>query len=195
MTDHDDALPAIYEEKVARQSRALHTESILAQETFLEDMCDHIANGGSAIDFCECHKEIRYSDFIKWINKDPDRKKQLTSAEEARVEWFVRKIIDELQAIGMSDVRGIYDADGTLLPPSRWPRDVVKSISGIETLEHYDKDGNVFQQTKKVRLWDKIKAIEMLGSQFGMFNKVKKIEGKITLEQLVAGSYKEEDKK
>lgn len=191
MTDHDDALPAIYEEKVARQSRALHTESILAQDTFLEDLCEHVANGGSAIDFCEYTKEIRYSAFVKWVNKDPERKKLYNEAEEARVEWFVRKIIDELQSVGMSDIRGIYGPDGTLLPPSDWPSSITKAIAGVETVEHYDKDGNVFEHTKKVKLWDKIKAIELLGVQFGMFNRVKKFEGKVTLEQLIAGSYEE----
>lgn len=140
----------------------------------LEDICGNVANGGSLIDWC-AFRDVRYSDMVKWID-DPAqaaRKNAYHEALEARVEWTVQRILDEVRLIGTVDIREAYEADGTLRAVKEMPADVARAIVGIETTEIYEKDGDKRRAigcVRKVKFLDKLRALELLGKTVAMFS-------------------------
>lgn len=151
----------------------------------------HIANGGSLIDLCSTWR-VRFSDIMDWIYTDESRRKRYEDALEASKSWMISRLLQELRALSFIDVRKVFNDDHSLKPPSEWPDDVAAAISSIEVSEEWDKDEDnnrvKIGEIKKLKVYDKLRAIEMLGRDLGRF--VNKVEhsGKLTLEDLITSS-------
>ncbi|WP_130731239.1 terminase small subunit [Komagataeibacter xylinus] len=68
-------------------------------------------------------------------------------------------IIRELARIAFSDIRGLLDDEGKMLPVSEWPADLAACVSSL-------KDGDA---GREVKMWDKMSALEKLMKHMGMF--------------------------
>lgn len=87
------------------------------------------------------------------------------------------RLAQELSRIAFSDLRTAFDEDGSLLTPDKWPDDLASTISSIETDQIFEWVDNVKIQigvTKKIKVWEKTKAIEALCRLMG-FNEPEKI--------------------
>lgn len=83
------------------------------------------------------------------------------------------RIVRELERLGFSDIRGIFDEQGGILPPSAWPDELAPAIAGVEVFEEFEGKGDnrkFVGYTKKVKLWDKPKSLELLAKHRGMLN-------------------------
>lgn len=168
----------------------IRTEQLFATEETMDQICKNIVSGGSLIDWCKV-RNVRYADFWSWINKDKDRKQLYQDALVGRGEWYIESTIRELRFIGFSDLRDIYDDDGKLLPVKQWPEEVAKTIASLEQVEEFEGKGSekeVVGYLKKVKAWDKLKALELIGKNLGMFIERHSINEKLTLEDLVESS-------
>lgn len=86
-----------------------------------------------------------------------------------------QRVLREQAAIAFSDVRELYDANGNLKSPHEWPDDVARSISGVEVESLYEGRGEAREfvgTLRKVKRWDKGKALEQLSRYLGMLNDV-----------------------
>lgn len=103
------------------------------------------------------------------------------------------RVIAELSRLALSDVRSIYNEDGSLKPISEWPEDVARCVAAIEQEEIFEwKDGereNV-GDVRKVKLWDKPKALEILARHFKLLTDNVNIRD-LTYEKLLNGSWRE----
>lgn len=118
---------------------------------------------------------------------------QREAAEKCTVE--IAEVIRELRLLGFADIGRAFKEDGTLMNPPDMPEAVRRAIAGFEVVEEFEGSGPDKLQigyTKKVKFWEKTKAIELLGKYLKMWTDKVEHSGKLTLEQLVAGS-KEED--
>jgi phage terminase small subunit len=92
---------------------------------------------------------------------------QLLAERSQRTQVTADRVITEVARLGFSDVRKLFDPlSGQLLAPSEWPDDVAAAVSSIEVEELMGGTGPDRTQigwTKKVKLWDKPKSLEMLG--------------------------------
>lgn len=161
-------------------------------ETLFE-IVDEVANGGSLIAYCK-KNEMRYSNIINWIYADEARQKSYEVALEARGEYVAQEILAELKKLGFSDVRKLFNNDGSIKEVSALDDDTAAAIAGIEIQEEAcDKDGEtIVPRTRKIKIIDKLKAIEMLGRNLKMFTDKVEHSGKVSLEDLVNGSLKKE---
>lgn len=173
------------------------TDKLKADPLNEDEIFAHLANGGSLIGWCEV-KDVRYSDILIWMNDTDERRKKLTSGLEYQTQWMIDRIIDEIKMISLIDLRKLYDADDVLLPVSKWPDDVARSVAGIDVDEIWETEEEGGRrrkvqvgQTKKIKLFDKLKALEMLGRKLGQFVQKHEVSGKLTLEDLVTGSQKD----
>lgn len=157
------------------------TEKINDPKT-IDTIFDNIANGGSLIDLCELWN-ASYVLILRWIYDDAIRTKRYQDALDARNEWVVQRLLSELKSLAFVDVRLLFDEKHKLLPPEKWPVDVARAIAGIDA----DATG-----VTKVKLYDKLKSIELLGKDLGRFIQKHEVSAKVTLEDLVAGSKKDE---
>lgn len=146
----------------------------LNDENFLELLCAHIAMGGSPIDFCSTHT-IPYNKLITWLNADAPsgaRMKQYAAALDARNEWFIQRVMLEIGRISTIDIRKAFDDSGNLLNVKELPPELAAVVSNVEILETFEGLGENrvwIGYTKKIKFWDKMKALELLGKNLMMF--------------------------
>lgn len=120
---------------------------------------------------------------IVWIREAIDKmlKKHEISAE---------RIIAELAKLATSDVRDIYKEDGSLKPISEWPASIARCVSAVEQEEIYEYNNGRRENVgdvRKVKLWDKTRALEILARYHKLLTDKVEHSGSLTLEQIVAG--------
>jgi phage terminase small subunit len=79
------------------------------------------------------------------------------------------KVLTGLANLANSDIRKLYREDGTLKDPSEWDDDIAMAVAGVETIEQFygqGKERELVGYIKKVRLWDKNRALENLAKHF-----------------------------
>ena len=87
------------------------------------------------------------------------------------------RVLTELARVGLSDIRSLYDEDGRLKHPKDWDENTAAAIAGVEVMEEFEgkgKDKKHVGTTKKVRVFDKVRALESLGKHLGIFPSDKK---------------------
>jgi phage terminase small subunit len=89
-----------------------------------------------------------------------------------RTQVTADRVITEVARLGFADLRKLFDANGGLLPVDQWPDDIAAAVASVEVDELFQGYGENRIQvgyTKKVKLWDKGKALEMLGRHLKLF--------------------------
>jgi hypothetical protein len=152
-------------------------------ENTIEDICASVSGGGTLPEWCDLHK-VRFGVIAGWINQTPPLLTLYGRATVMRGEWFEQTIYRELRGIATLDVRGMLDEDGTIKPVSEWPDSLARSVAGLEHTEAKGESG----VNKKVKLLDKLKALELLMKSRRMLSERVEHTGRVTLEQLVEDS-------
>jgi len=81
------------------------------------------------------------------------------------------RVLTEIARVAFSDLRQLFRKDGTLKLPSEWSRESSASIAGVEILEEFQgrgEDRTLIGHTKKIKVFDKIKALEFLARYLGI---------------------------
>ena len=97
---------------------------------------------------------------------------QLKEELKAQGKVTQEMIIQELAKIGFSDIRKLYTERGSLKNIQDIDDNTAAAISSIESFEEYEGRGNdreYIGDTKKIKMYSKEKALELLGKQIGMF--------------------------
>jgi phage terminase small subunit len=111
-------------------------------------------------------------------------------AAEKKADVDEARILQELVHLGFSDIRALFDEEGRLRPIHRLPAEVAAAVSAVDVVAVKGKEGDEPLYVHKIKLWNKLEALEKLGKQLGMFKEQKsmKVEGEITyLLQEIAG--------
>lgn len=91
---------------------------------------------------------------------------------QKRTEITQDRVLKELAKIAFGDIRKLYTDNGALRNIVDLEDDIAGAISGVETFEEYEGRGAAREyigDTKKVKMLDKTKALELLGKHLGMF--------------------------
>lgn len=99
-------------------------------------------------------------------------------------------VLRELLRIATCDLGQAFNPEGGLKPIHEIPEDVRRAMSGIEVEEIWEGRGEDKYQAgviKKVKFWDKPKAIELLGKKLQLWVDRLEVNHLITLETLVMG--------
>ena len=111
---------------------------------------------------------------------DQELKKQ-----EDRLRITSDEVMKELANIARFDIADIYDENGSLKNIHDIPKEARMAISAVqadELFEGFGKDRERIGETKRVRLWDKLKALELIGKHFKMFTDKIDLGGKVDTE-------------
>ena len=119
---------------------------------------------------------------------------ELQAERAKRTDVTADMVVAELARIAFARGRSAYRPDGTLKAPHEWDDDTDASIAGVETVE--ERAGGAEEQregqphggalkrsraaaaaVRKVKRWDKTKALELLGRHLGMFVDRVRLEG------------------
>lgn len=97
---------------------------------------------------------------------------RLIGERSKRVEVSADTVIAELLRLAMTDIGQAFNEDGSLKAIHKMPEDIRRAIAGVDVFEEFEGRGEDRDQigwTKKIRFWDKNKALEMLGRHLKMF--------------------------
>lgn len=174
----DPNLPVDYQERFIALSK---------KPDFAETIFAHIANGGTLITLAQVWG-VRYTDLSAYIGSRRDLGDKYNQALFARNEWEEERLLQELRAIATVDIRDAYKPDGTLKDIKDIPYNVAAALSSVEVdelFEGYGDERRMVGYTRKVKFWDKAKAIEMFMKKHGLLIERHKHEVTRTLEDLV----------
>lgn len=106
------------------------------------------------------------------------------------------RVIAELAHVGFSDIGKAFGADGKMLALHDMPPEARAALAGVETEELFEGKGEERTQVgllRKLRLWDKVKALELLGKHLGIFKeKVEHTGAEGAPLQIVVQTYREQ---
>lgn len=145
--------------------------SIDVFENRLDEVLNHVANGGSLTQFCKLVK-CDYSALMKFIRKSDDIKKRYDQAISDRQEWAKERIFEELKYMSAYNIQDAVNADGTLKTVRDLPEDLARSIKEV------DADGGI-------KFTDKLKALDQKQKLLGLNVDKVEISGEITLESII----------
>lgn len=94
------------------------------------------------------------------------------------------RVLQEAAAIAFSDPRKLFDERGNLKPIHELDDDAARAIASVEvTKERTIREGSTTTQeaVTKVKSWDKVKALEMLGRHLALWNDKQSGEGKVVV--------------
>ena len=113
-------------------------------------------------------------DVIGWENlRKPEIQARIAQLRKTAAEGLnltKERVLQELGRIGFGDLRALFNEDGSLKPISDWSDDTAAIISSVETDELFEGTGREREQigfTKKVKSWDKIRALELITKILG----------------------------
>lgn len=112
----------------------------------------------------------------------------LKMERQARTEIRADDVLRALYAIATVDPAAVFDAGGKLKPIHEIPEHVRKCLASVETDELFEGKGadrEHIGRTRKIRFWDKPKALELLCKHLGLFEKDNSQQG-ATLTDIMA---------
>jgi len=94
---------------------------------------------------------------------------------QERTEITADRVLKEYARIAFSDVRKLYDRYGELLDVPDLDDDTAAALVGLDVVRE-DSRGDTVTYTKKYKMADKLRALEMLGRHLGMFSEKPTVE-------------------
>jgi phage terminase small subunit len=86
-----------------------------------------------------------------------------------RTEVAADRTLLEIARIAFSDLRRLFHEDGRLKHPLEWHDDTAASVASVEVVTRTLDNGEV-EYVRKIKLWDKGKALEQLCKHLGLYH-------------------------
>jgi len=105
------------------------------------------------------------------LMKRQDIREFIGNLMQRRAERLVvnqNNILEELSAIGFSDIRSVFDADGKLLNVADLGGPAAHALAAFKVREVETDDGRI-TRTTEIKFSDKLKALELAGRHLGLF--------------------------
>lgn len=112
------------------------------------------------------NKIMALGEFRTYLNK---WRAEMVKKVGKQVEVTAESVLREMSRLAFSDVRELFDDNGELMPLSELSDEAAASIVGIDVAT-IGNDTVGRGQITKVKLGDKLKALENLGKHLGIFN-------------------------
>lgn len=158
-----------------------------------EDFFRHIEHGGTVHSFVTENNLIGRA-IIKDIRADKNLSNRYALAKQVRSEAVKDKLLSAVLNIVEFDPGCLVNESGGPMPLKAISRENRKCIEGLKINEISGPDG-IGTVTRDFKFSNRLKAIELLGREFGMFIKRVEHSGQLTLEDLVQASYKSKTEK
>jgi|TARA_R100000005_G_scaffold89219_2_gene59632 phage terminase small subunit len=105
-------------------------------------------------------------------------------ARQKRTNIHQDMVIEGLKNVAFADIRKLFDGD-RLLDIGELPDEIVLALASVEVVASKREDGsNEVEHTHKIRINDRLRALEMLGRHLAMFTD--KIAADLTLDPIEA---------
>lgn len=86
-----------------------------------------------------------------------------------RIEVTQERVLQELARLAFGDIRKLFASDGRMLRPHELDDDTAAMLAGVE-VKMVAAGDDMVDELRKVRAWDKARALELLARHLGMLN-------------------------
>lgn len=117
-------------------------------------------------------------------DKVSERIAKLKAKQEERLDIKADDVLRELLALATVDVTRAYDETGQLRPLHEIPEDVRKAIAGLDVEQLFEGRGDSREHVgtlRKLKFWDKTKALEMLAKHKALLVEKLEISGTVDI--------------
>jgi len=104
-------------------------------------------------------KNPKIQEYLSHLNRKASKKIEIT--REA--------VLQEMAALAFSDIRDVFNDDGSLKQPHEYDDKAAKAVQSIDVTTLNGDEGQILGATNKIRLADKTKNLELLGKHLGLF--------------------------
>ncbi|MBI3145010.1 MAG: terminase small subunit, partial [Pseudogulbenkiania sp.] len=94
--------------------------------------------------------------------------------EEASIDR--ERVLKELGRLAFADIRQLYDERGALKPPHEWGDAIAAAVTSLDSFE-VKRDGQPVGENKRIKLADKLSALDKLARILGMYEADNKQQG------------------
>jgi hypothetical protein len=173
-----------------KRERKENAKSFFDLENAIDIICARVRIG-SLYDFCK-EFNLHYGSVQEWIEVDEARRERYKQAMDVREhhgkDLVVRELLDHLKI----DITQAFKADGSFKALEDIPDCVRRYIASMEVEELYDgagKDKIEIGVVRKLKFYDKMKAIELLAKHLKMLTDKTEHTVDDALHDLLAQSY------
>lgn len=155
----------------------------------VDELCAHTINGGSVLDLCETWG-LAWDRVWLWLMESRERQTKYEKAVHAQGEWAIARILKEIRLLAFTDHRELYNSEKRMKHPTEWSKELGAVVEGYEVVEYFEGVGREKAQVgflKKVKMYDKQKALELYGKYLKMFGD-RQVDVSLSLEDLVDAS-------
>lgn len=103
----------------------------------------------------------------------------LSKAQEKRAqrtEITQDRVLAEIAKVAFADVRKVFSPDGALIPIADLPDDAAAAIAGADIVT-VNKGGGEVEYVAKIKMADKLRALELAGKHLGIFRERVELSG------------------
>lgn len=100
----------------------------------------------------------------------------------SRTEVSKERVIKELATIAFSNPQEFFDAEGNLRDITSMPESIARCISSIE-IDAKEGEAGTVTTTAKIKMWDKVKGLELLARHLLLISNSKPVEQHLHLHQ------------
>lgn len=105
------------------------------------------------------------------------RIKKEREARAKRLRLTADSVLAKIASVGHYDPRKMFDENGAMLPIKSLDEDEACAIHGFEVTEIRNSDGNVIGVSKKVRLADRLPALDKIARHLGLLKDRVEVSG------------------
>ncbi len=112
-----------------------------------------------------------------------------TANQLEKADLSATRTLEEMRRLAFSNVQDLFDEHGDMRPIHKLTREQAACISSLEVIMKNATAGDgKIDRILKVKVWDKVRTMEMLGKHFALLDERVRIEGSENLIQaLFAG--------
>lgn len=115
------------------------------------------------------------------------RTKAVRAAVQRDHELTAARTLEEIRRIGLSDIGEMFDSNGHLRPLQDLPREARAAIASVKVSKKNLTAGDgIVEDVVEIKLWDKIRALEMAAKHHGLLVERLQVTGELTLSDKIS---------
>lgn len=117
--------------------------------------------------------------------KDPETlvREAARAKRLAEINLSAQAVVDELAVLAFANLQDVFDESGNLKPIHQMTREQAAAIASLEVIKKNAEAGDgKTDVVHKIRVWDRVKSLEILADYFGLFKQQLEHSGKIEID-------------
>jgi len=119
--------------------------------------------------------------------RNPETRKRLHArilALREQLQITPERVLKEYARIAFADIRCVFDDEGHLVPVDELDDDTAAAVSSVDVQTIGDGEGVMQTATHKVKMYDKLNALNVLAKRLKLYEDSVKVEGSIEVKQM-----------